>query len=349
MQGGAEVVECGARFLRRWNRGRNSPKERVSQLNYPANGHTHEHNRPDEAQPSPGPRKRPDALRLAIRVTVFVVVFYALQRFVVGPLLVWLLLGVAGPLLAELVSAVLATWLALRIYEDIPVFAVGLWWNRSSVQNLTLGMLGGVGAAALALVPPLLTGAAQVHSVAHSLDYGAVLFAAAGVAAGAAGEELLFRGYGFQILMATLGPWATIVPVGLLFGWMHNANPNAGPLSLMNTAGFGILFGYAFLRSRDLWLPIGLHLGWNFTLPLFGANLSGFTMFNEITGHEMVWRAGVLWSGGGYGPEASILTSAALVPLFVYIWKAPLRRQTSPLTDVPGECATCEPSPPLPS
>jgi hypothetical protein len=314
-------------------------------LNYPAGGKTGQ----GAAGGISPARKRKDPLRLAIQVTVFVVVFYGLLRYIVGPVLSGLLLSVAGPLVAELVAAIFATWLALRIYEDIPVFAVGLWWNRSSIQNLSLGMLGGLGAAVAALVPPLLTGAAHISVVSHSTDYGAVLLAAAGVAAGSVGEELFFRGYGFQILLANLGPWATIVPVGLLFGWMHNANPGAGPLSLINTAGFGILFGYAFLRSRDLWLPIGLHIGWNFALPLFGANLSGFTIFNEVTGHEMVWRAGVLWSGGGYGPEASILTSAALIPLAVYIWKAPIRRQTSPLTDLPGESAICEPSPPLPS
>ena len=293
-------------------------------------------------------RKRKDPLRLAIRVTVFVVVFYGLGWFILDPLLRWLAGNLAGPTVAVLISAVFATWLSLRIYEDIPVFAVGLWWNRASAQNLKLGLLGGLGAAAVALVPPLLTGAAHIVGV-HSPEPGAIVFAALCVAAGSVGEEMFFRGYGFQLLFANLGPWATILPVGLVFGWMHSANPDASPLGLINTAGFGVLFGYAYFRSRDLWLPIGLHFGWNFTLPLFGANLSGITIFKEITGHEMVWRAGVLWSGGGYGPEASILTSAALVPLFVYIWKAPIRRQTSPLTDPPGESAICEPLPPLQS
>ncbi len=294
-------------------------------------------------------RKRRDAVWLAVRVTVFVVLFYGLGWFVLDPLLRWFAGGLAGPTFAVLVSAVFATWLSLRIHhEDIPFFAVGLFWNPSSAQNLKFGLLGGVGAAALALVPPLLTGAARI-SLNHAPEYGAIVFSAVCVAAGSVGEELFFRGYGFQLLMANWGPWAAILPVGVVFGWMHNANPNASPLGLINTAGFGILFGYAFLRSRDLWLPIGLHFGWNFTLPLFGADLSGITIFKEITGHEMVWRAGVLWSGGGYGPEASILTSAALIPLFVYLWKAPIRQQASPLTDLPGESAICEPSPPLQS
>jgi hypothetical protein len=316
-------------------------------LDYPADWHIHEDNKP-EAAPPPSPPNRRDPLRLALRVAVFVVVFYCLQRYLVGPLLSWALLDAYGPLAAEMVSAVFATWLAMRIYEDIPIFSVGLWWNAASLQNLKLGLLGGVGAAALAMAPPLVTGAAHISAV-RAPDYLVMFPAALGILIGSAGEELIFRGYAFQILMAACGPWATIIPIGLLFGLLHGGNPGAGALSFINTAAFGVLFGYAFLRSRDLWLPIGLHFGWNLTLPLFGANLSGITIFREITGHELVWRAGALWSGGEYGPEASILTSAALVPLFVYLWKAPVRRQSSPLTDPPGESPICDPSPRLPS
>jgi len=167
------------------------------------------------------------------------------------------------------------------------------------------------------------------------------------LAAGAAGEELFFRGYGFQLLLAALGPYATIVPVGVAFALLHSLNPNASWLGIANTAGFGILFGYAYLRSRDLWLPIGLHFGWNLTFPLFGATLSGLRI--NMTGYEISWTAGALWSGGDYGPEASVLTSAVLLLLFAFLWKAPIRRQSSPLTGPPAESAVCDPSPSLPS
>jgi hypothetical protein len=155
------------------------------------------------------------------------------------------------------------------------------------------------------------------------------------LALGAMGEELMMRGYGFQILLARCGTWATIIPVGIVFAFLHTGNPHATWLGIANTGGFGILFGYAFVRSRDLWLPAGLHFGWNVTLPLFGVNVSGLRM--KMTGHEMVWSAGNLWSGGEYGPEASVLTSAMMIVLAVYLWKAPIRRQSSPLTDPPAE------------
>jgi membrane protease YdiL (CAAX protease family) len=260
----------------------------------------------------------------------------------------WLAEDLAGRTFAVLFAALFASWLTLRIFEGIPVREIGLWWSRNSMDNLALGLAGGAGAACLALTPPLLTGAARIvfH---HSPDYSTFVFALVCVAAGSIGEELLFRGYGFQLLVANLGPWAAILPVGVIFGLLHAANPGASqhPLGVINTVGFGILFGYAYLRSRDLWLPIGLHVGWNVVLPLFGADLSGFRIFTEASGHELAWRAGALWSGGNYGPEASLLTSAALIPLAVYLWKAPIRRQRSPFTDEPVVDPPREPAPPL--
>ncbi len=292
-------------------------------------------------------RARRDHLRLAAQVALFVV-SYCAMLWVLGPLLSWLAQNLVGSFFAGLISALFATWLALRIYENFSIVEVGLWWNRPSADNLALGLAGGAGAACLALAPPLAVGAAHmVRSHPPAID--GLILALVCVAAGSAGEELLFRGYAFQLLFASLGPWASILPVGVVFGLIHAANPGASPLGLVNTAGFGVLFGYAYMRSRDLWLPIGLHFGWNLALPLLGVNLSGITIFKEITGYEMAWRAGSLWSGGDYGPEAGLLTSLALVPLFVFLWKAPIRRQHSLLTDPPAESPSCEPSPPLPS
>jgi membrane protease YdiL (CAAX protease family) len=139
---------------------------------------------------------------------------------------------------------------------------------------------------------------------------------------GAAGEEMLFRGYGFQLLLRRWGPFATILPVSVLFAWAHSGNPDVTTLALVNTFLWGVMFGVCFLRSGDLWLPIGMHFGWNWTLPLFGVNVSGFTM--SVTGHVMEWSAGTLWSGGGYGLEGSLLTLLVLPFAGYALWKAPV-------------------------
>jgi membrane protease YdiL (CAAX protease family) len=288
-----------------------------------------------------------DRLKLAIHVVVYVVLYFGAATLC-GPVLLWLGEYFLAVTAAGFFSALFANWLALRIYENRHLLEIGLWWNHASAGNLLWGMVGGAGSACLVLVIPVAVRAAHFTPVAgEPATFGGIIYVTILLAAGVVGEELLFRGYGFQLLVAALGPWATVLPVGIVFALLHGANPNATPLAIANTAGFGILFGYAFLRSRDLWLPIGLHFGWNFTLPLFGVSLSGLKI--KVTGYELSWNAGRLWSGGEYGPEASISASVVLVALLVFIWKAPIHRQPSPLTDPPGENALCEPSPPLPS
>jgi len=287
-----------------------------------------------------------DPVRVVVHVGVYIVLF-VLSTIVLG----WALLDtgyLVGTIATTTLAALFANWLALRIFEGRNILDVGLWWNRGASENLILGLAGGVACASMALVPALIFRAARiVWTPLDQPSWGSKLFVTILLAAGVAGEELLFRGYGFQILLPLCGRWPTLIGTGAVFALMHWSNPNAGWLGLVNTAAFGVLFGYAYVRSRDLWLPIGLHMGWNVTLPFFGVNLSGLRM--KVTGYEMSWTAGALWSGGEYGPEASILTSAVIVLLFLYLWRIPVRRQVSPLTDPPAENVVCAPSPLPPS
>jgi len=230
-------------------------------------------------------------------------------------------------------------------YAEIVAPRAGVLLTRN-VENGTVAQ---PGAALLVLAPPLAFGAARLSPIAaaEQPSFGAAVFLTTGLIIAATAEELMMRGYAFQVLLASCGTWATVIPVGVVFALLHSGNPGATWFSVANTTGFGVLFGYAFVRTRDLWLPIGLHFGWNFTLPLFGVNVSGLRM--RMTGHEMVWSAGKLWSGGDYGPEASVLTSAVMILLAFFIWKAPVHRQPSPLTDPPEASEVCEPSPALPT
>ena len=286
--------------------------------------------------------ERVDPLRVALQVGLYIF-FYTLF------LSLWVLSGLpmllglfAGSALGTFLAAVVTNILTLRIYEGRKLSDIGFHWNAASLWNLAWGLGGGVAGALVVLGAPIVFHAANLQ--ASATDEGLLrtfIFITLVLILGAAGEEILFRGYGFQVLLRSTGPFTTILPVGVLFGALHMSNPHASNLGLVNTAGFGILFGYAFLRSRDLWLPFGLHFGWNFTLPFFGTNLSGVKMV--VTGYELQWKAGVLWSGGEYGPEASILTSGVLFALFVLLWKAPIRPQPNLLLDSPVEKLNASP------
>jgi membrane protease YdiL (CAAX protease family) len=166
------------------------------------------------------------------------------------------------------------------------------------------------------------------------INAGTGLFVTLLIFCGAAGEEMLFHGFAFQALMTGLGPFAAIFPVGFIFGMLHMGNPDATWLSTANTIGFGIIFGYALYKTSSLWLPIGLHFGWNIAMPFFGVKISGITM--RVTGYEMTWNAGPLWSGGAYGPEGSVLTTGVLAMVLLFVWRYPFPRPASQLSQPVG-------------
>lgn len=268
----------------------------------------------------------PQVFGAALRVGVFAFLAIA-GLFLFG----WLLYGLGyfvASTLHALLSAVVANALAMRIFEHSNLTEVGFHWNRSAVRHILLGIAAGVLAGLFVTLGPVLEGAAELSPVQGApAEWSRVLFVMVLILFGATGEELLFRGYAFQVLMAAMGPFATILPFGILFALAHAGNLNVSTIGLVNTGLWGVVLGFAFWCSGDLWLPIGLHAGWNWALPLMGARLSGFTM--SMTGRELRWHTGPLWSGGDYGPEGGLLTSAVLVALFIWLaWKAPIRRQT---------------------
>jgi membrane protease YdiL (CAAX protease family) len=247
---------------------------------------------------------------------------------IITPLLLWVFgLLVAGTV-GLCISGLLANLLTLRIFDRRPVTDIGLQANPVSARNFFTGLVYGGGAAALMLIAPILGGAGHLVLKQHSdFQWISLLFYLTAILVAAAGEEMMFRGYGFQILVEKLGPYAAMLPVAVLFGLVHGSNPHVTWLAVFNTMLWGVILGYAFLRSRDLWLPIGLHFGWNAVLPLFGVNLSGLTI--DVTRYEYRWDVLPLWSGGDYGPEGGLLTTIFAIALLFALVRTPIKPQTA--------------------
>jgi uncharacterized protein len=271
----------------------------------------------------------PDKFGLALRIGLFAFLeILALSLFF--PLLSW-----TGTLVAAaftpFVAASITNAFTLRIFERRTLGDLGLRWNGSSRRNLVTGFSAGAATALLVMLPPFLIGWARLEPATEKPTHlvASFLFVTAVIFIGAIGEEILFRGYGFQILARAIGPFATVFPVAVLFAAGHSANLGVNQLGLFNTFLWGAVLGWCVFRSGDLWLATGLHFGWNWTLPLFGVELSGFRM--GVTGYQTVWNAPALWSGGDYGPEGSLLTTLALPFLIWALWKAPIQTQRLPL------------------
>jgi membrane protease YdiL (CAAX protease family) len=281
------------------------------------------------------PVQKPDPFRPILGAGLFAFGYYILLNLL-ATVAQFLGRSMVAQTVPPLLAASMLGALAMAIFESRGLTDLGLHWRSEAQTNLLRGIAVGVGGAALLILGPVAVGTAHYQVVPDShWSVQGIVFTMALLFCGAAGEEIAFRGFPLQFLMRGYGAWPGVLGIGILFGLLHGFNPGATPLSIANTAGFGILFGVALLRSHDLWLPIGLHFGWNATLPLLGVELSGFTI--QVVGYRVVWKAGTLWSGGAYGPEASILASLVLVMLFVAVWKMPVRRGYAWLLDAKPE------------
>lgn len=191
--------------------------------------------------------------------------------------------------------------------EAEPLTAMGLGFDEFWLRDALLGMLIGGGMIGLAVVAML------ADSVALRFDLKMTVRTAelAGLelfilATGAMAEELMFRGYPFQRLIDATGPVRAVILLSVLFGAVHLQNPHSSRWAFLNTIAVGVLFAVAYLKTRALWLPWGIHFGWNTALGLiFGLPVSGLTDFSVVV---RTTARGPLWlTGGAYGLEASAL------------------------------------------
>jgi membrane protease YdiL (CAAX protease family) len=275
---------------------------------------------------------QPDPARPLLGAATAFIVYWVVWNLLIPPAR---FLG--GEMVADtlplLVAATIASALGMAIFESRSLGDLGLQWcEGSSLPNILVGIGLGAGGAALLILTGAAFGLAHFEHLQNAdTSLRAALFAPVLLLCGAAGEEIVFRGFMLQYLMRGYSAWAGILGIGLIFGLLHAGNPGATTLSIVNTAGFGILFGAALLRTHDLWLPIGIHFGWNATLPFLGVTLSGLTI--RVTEYRLVWTATDLLSGGKYGPEASLLATGVLAVLAIAVWKVPVSRGWAYLLD----------------
>lgn len=158
------------------------------------------------------------------------------------------------------------------------------------------------------------------------------------LALAAAAEELLFRGYAFQVLVQGFGVKLAVVLGAVLFASLHADNPEVGYIALLNIALAGILLAGAYLRTRSLWVAIGLHWGWNWLMAaVFDLPVSGLVF--DAPGYDLRELGPDVITGGAFGPEGGLLTTLLLVPAIVWVFRtpglqaAPRMAELAPLVD----------------
>ncbi len=220
------------------------------------------------------------------------------------------------------------TWAMTRLVNHKPLAAVGLWLHPRAARECGIGVL--LGFLMMTGIFVIEIGLGVLHVSWRGLTVvevgGAVGISLLFFALWSMFEELLFRGYLFQTLMQ----WVTFLPalviMSVLFGLAHSRNPHASLLSTANVLLAGVWLSFAYLKTRSLWLPFGLHLSWNFAqTTLYAFPTSGFAFADRRL--FLSEQSGPAWlTGGEFGPEGGVLATIALIAATWYILKTPLLR-----------------------
>ena len=251
--------------------------------------------------------------------------FVVLTRFAYGPVTRGLRdLGLTDAWLEPMpfLFILLATWAVVRLRKE-PLSSVGFQLGRPWFRQAALGLALGVGSLLLAVLLIAAAGGVTLQldpqrSVA-ALAYGLYVFLFVSLF-----EETLFRGFLFQRLVAGAGIWVAQLAFALLFAIGHWDNPGMdGATKVVASIELGlaaVLLGLAYLRTRSLALPIGIHLGWNWAQGyVFGFGVSG----TEHPGWwQPVFHGAPQWlSGGEFGPEASVFGILVDLLLIGLLWR----------------------------
>ena len=300
-------------------------------------------------------------LRSGWRLVIYVFAFIAASYLIATGLRVayLLLVGVIPQIsrldfLANLIfrlgllgAALIAGYLCVRVFEGLPWRSLGLTLHPGWFRDLVIGAAVGFATLVVAVAIAATAGGLnfsindlQIASLGRSLLGSATLLFVAALA-----EEAAFRGYPLQTLtrarLALLGVLLTSLP----FGFVHLSNPNvAAGFTFVNTSLAGIWLAIAYLRTRSLWLPLGVHwswnwaLGWFFGLPISGINLVSHPLLNATD-------SGPAWlTGGSYGIEGGLACTIALVLFTLFLMRTSWVSATPELLQVTSEETPATPS-----
>lgn len=215
----------------------------------------------------------------------------------------------------ELVIFLTSIYVARRFLDKRSFISLGLQINRRAVGDVLIGiaitfvMMGSIYFVEVAAGWLTFKSFAWQNQSAATVLTGVLTFLAVFTFVGW-NEELLSRGYHLQTLASGTNLFWGVVISSSLFGLAHLGNPNATWVSAAGIFFAGLFLAYGYLRTGQLWLSIGLHIGWNFFEGvIFGFPVSGLDIYRLIQ-HQI--HGPEIWTGGAFGPEAGLIVLPAL-------------------------------------
>ena len=195
-----------------------------------------------------------------------------------------------------------------KLFEEKKINKMGITSIKKGYKELVIGLV--LGAITMSIVAIIIIAIGNVKlinpiskpQISISLLYGLIGFIFVGF-----GEEILSRGYIMSVLKQTRNKWFILIGPALIFAALHLGNNGIDVLSFINLFLVGVLFAYMFMKSKNIWMPIGYHITWNyFQGYIWGFGVSGISV-NGLYKVENVTNN--IINGGAFGPEGGIIVT----------------------------------------
>lgn len=254
-------------------------------------------------------------VKIIIGIGVCFSLLVVIQNFISKPILYSIIKdkGVADPIIhgISFLVLLLSYYILFRFYDKREI-------KELSIKQLPKEMFGGfsLGFFTISLSIFILyqLGYYQFLSITTE-NYSLKLFLTLVVAALI--EDLFNRGLILRELENWLGTHIAIALVMIIETW-HIFNPNATLFSFFVSLCWGFTMSMLFVYTKRVWLPFFFHLGWNFSQPFYGSNLTGLDDMGKIIHSK--FEGPVLFTGGAVGIEDSIITVSLLLSIGIFLY-----------------------------
>ena len=223
----------------------------------------------------------------------------------------------------SLVMITTAVFFTRHFVDRQPLVSLGLKRNKQAVTDVLMGILITFFMFALIFTIELSLGWLKIEGFSWQVESAStfvtslLLWLAIFLIVGWQ-EELLSRGYILQNLTSGLNLFWGVLISSSIFAVMHRGNPGATWSSTIGILLAGLFLALPYILTRQLWISIGLHIGWNFFEGVvFGFPVSGNSTFHVI---RQTVSGSDFMTGGSFGPEAGLVFFPALTLSAFLVW-----------------------------
>ena len=253
--------------------------------------------------------------KIIIGIVVPFFLFVVIQNYVLKPFFYIIIQdkSIADPVIhcIDFLVLLAAYYYLFRFYENRKITELSL---KYLPKEMFVGFFLGFFTISLSIFILYMLGYYQAFSIStdhYSIKFFTFLMFAAIV------EDLFHRGLILRVCEQWLGTHLTLI-VAMLVEMQHIFNTNFTLFSLFVTCIWGFTMAMMFIYTKRIWLPFFFHLGWNFSQPFYGSNLTGLNDVGSII--QSTFNGPELLTGGEVGIEDSLFTATFLLILGITLY-----------------------------